>query len=122
MAIDFKSLFSNGPTVREAGCPHRGAPHLNSNRRAEQPIVYFLKTECGCFMEPSPAGTGGTLLLGTSYHTLPRPPLRLQANEDLVPAMASSAVPFLDRGQGEVPAHLDGWYALQEGGCRQRLG
>src|SRR6516162_5391031 len=72
MAIDFKSLFSIGPTVREAGCPHRGAPHLNSNRRAEQPIVYFLKTECGCFMEPSPAGTGGTLLLGTSYHTLPK--------------------------------------------------
>ena len=47
-----------------------------------------------------------------------RPPLRLQANEDLVPAMASSAMPFLDRGQGEVPAHLDGWYALEEGGCR----
>jgi hypothetical protein len=38
MAIDFKSLFSIGPTVREAGHHHRGdhGIDLNSNCHADQ--------------------------------------------------------------------------------------
>jgi hypothetical protein len=62
MAINFKSLFFIGPTVREAGRHHRGGHDIDLNGKPRRTIdtrepdvtpktkkhgYIFLKTECG---------------------------------------------------------------------------